>query len=583
MAEVEIYKLGLDTQEAVKNVQDLKDNIKFLKDNLNTLDIGTEEYKKNLELLNVNQNALKDAMYATSGDMKDVAKSAQGASLSYNSLVHAMADLKREFRATTDAQRQIDLADQINNINNELKRLDALQGNFQRNVGNYQSAFQGLSENIDTFGKGLKFSNMGLGDMKDSMGALAKSPMIATFGILVSVMMNLADKVKENEGVMNSLKKVMNAMKPVFDLFSGVIEKVATTIADIIEKVVPFITSNGIINKVINGVVGIGNAILQFVIAPFKGVIEAIKVFKEQGIKGLGDASRAFANEMKNGISFKQNFEAGQGIVDAIIAGVKDKAPEAKKEAKKAGEDIGKKLAEGIMKDFEKALAKVNKEFDEDLKNRLDNQKFADDLMLEEEARFNAEMEKYWEEQERLENEKIEKEKERAKARIDTMYSVANATSGILSTIADMYENDEKDSEKNANKVKALRIASAMINTISGAIGAFTQASETIPPPYGQIVGATSASLVTATGLAQIAKLKATKISGSASNPSPSVPAVTTAPAMSMDIPKVRSVTSASEEDRLNYMARDQKVALVMSELELKQNQVKVQVTESSF
>ena len=64
--------------------------------------------------------------------------------------------------------------------------------------------------------------------------------------------------------------------------------------------------------------------------------------------------------------------------------------------------------------------------------------------------------------------------------------------------IADLYETDEENAEKNANKIKALRIAAATVDTISGAIGAFMQASETIPPPYGQIVGALEAATITA-------------------------------------------------------------------------------------
>ena len=65
MAEETITILKVGTEEAVKSVNDLKDNIKTLKQNLGELEIGTEEYQNTLEELKVNQNALKDAMYAT--------------------------------------------------------------------------------------------------------------------------------------------------------------------------------------------------------------------------------------------------------------------------------------------------------------------------------------------------------------------------------------------------------------------------------------------------------------------------------------------------------------------------------------
>ena len=100
MAEETITILRVGTEEAVRNINDLRSNIKTLKDNLGELEIGTQEYQDTLDELKVNQNALKDAMYATSSSMEDVAAAATGTSKSYNSLVHQMASLKEEFRAS---------------------------------------------------------------------------------------------------------------------------------------------------------------------------------------------------------------------------------------------------------------------------------------------------------------------------------------------------------------------------------------------------------------------------------------------------------------------------------------------------
>lgn len=176
-----------------------------------------------------------------------------------------------------------------------------------------------------------------------------------------------------------------------------------------------------------------------------------------------------------------------------------------------------------------------------------------------------------------------ESKKDLVNQQISLMQKVASSTSSILGSIADMYESDEENSEKNANKIKNLRIAAATIDTISGAIGAFMQASQTIPPPYGQIIGAAAAAAVTASGIAQIAKLKSTKVSGSASSDTPSTPAVAPAPTLTTEVSNVRSVTSASEEDRLNQMAREQRVYILASDIEASQNQIKTQVSESSF
>ena len=655
MAEETIQIIRIETGEAVKSVNDLRENVKILKDRLGDLEIGTTEYQDTLEELKVNQAAVKDAMYATTASMDELAKSATGTSNSYNALVHRMAALKEELRATDVSteqgkQRFKELAAQINEVNDTLKDMDALQGNFQRNVGNYPGLMKTFSGSLDALDKGLKATSGGVGGLKEGFDALAVNPVFAILGIVVTLFKSLADTLKEDETTMAAVNKAGVSLEPIFKFLKGILEKVVTIVTDLITRVSSFVQSNGLIPKIIDGVVGVGNAILKFVIAPFKGIVEAIKVFKEQGVRGLGDAAKAFANEMKTGISFKSNYQAGESIVDAITAGVKSK----KKDVSDAGKDVVKPLKDGIdmeldkmIQELDKELDKMNQELDKKQEDankiansiaqgRLANldkaakhqlelneilveddrekaekayqiqlsanerrlaalEQFAQDALergdldayleyeqeaadLEVEIETNALREK-----KRLREQDAKDAKEKAKQQMEVMQSVASATSGILGSIADMYESDEKNSEKNANKIKGLRIASATIDTISGAIGAFMQAVQTIPPPLGAIVGGVQAAAVTAAGIAQIAKIKSTKVSGSASNSAPTAPAVTSAPVRTIDIQQVRSVTSASEEDRLNQMASDQRVVLVMSDLEVKQNQSRVQVAEASF
>jgi hypothetical protein len=72
-------------------------------------------------------------------------------------------------------------------------------------------------------------------------------------------------------------------------------------------------------------------------------------------------------------------------------------------------------------------------------------------------------------------------------------------------------------------------------------------------------------------------------VSGNATPSTPGTPAIASAPALTTEVSNVRSVTSASEEDRLNQMARDQRVYILASDIEASQDQIKTQVSESSF
>ena len=76
--------IEIKTGDSIKNIQDLKNNIKALKENLATLDIGTAAYKETLNELQENQAALRNAMHGTSADFKDVMDAATAANVAFD-------------------------------------------------------------------------------------------------------------------------------------------------------------------------------------------------------------------------------------------------------------------------------------------------------------------------------------------------------------------------------------------------------------------------------------------------------------------------------------------------------------------
>ena len=604
MAEENVSILRVDTGEAVKSVNDLKENIKLLKSNLGDLEIGTEEYQNTLDELKINQNALKDAMYATSSSMADVAAAATGASKSYNSLVHQMAALKEEWRATNDEARRNELGKQIAEINQELKDMDASVGNFQRNVGNYESGVSGLVAKFDQWGGVLKQMPPTLGAAKESIGKvgesmqlIGKQPILGIIGLLAPMIIKITESLKGNATAMDAVKKVMDALKPVMDFFSGLLERVAQGLSNMVDWVLELV-GNGALDGFISKIAGVGNAILQYMLAPIKSAIAAVKgmgkiigdVFKGNwsDIKTHAkETGQEIADAYKEGFSFKANFEEGKTAGTKFVQGTRAKA--VKDEAKAAGEEIGKEIAKGVeeglqLADVDKALAKG----DSRLKAKFDAEKAEieamDDWWAEELASVDEDVNTMFEENlDRLAEQTKVKGKMTAEEIVGVTMDVANATSGLMSALADMYESDEKNAEKNAKKIKALRIASATIDMLNGAVAAFASAQQ-LPPPFGQIVGAANAAAVIAMGVANINKIKSTNpTGGGTATASAPTPASVSAPNIDTGLQSVRNVTSASEEDRLNRMAKEQRVYILQSDIEAAGQQSKVQVAESSF
>lgn len=113
-----------------------------------------------------------------------------------------------------------------------------------------------------------------------------------------------------------------------------------------------------------------------------------------------------------------------------------------------------------------------------------------------------------WEE---LESEKTRITQEQNDARTALTQAQAQVVGSIFGNLADVAQTMGK---KGFKAYKAFAIAEATASMFSGAVGAFAQASKAFPPPYGQILGGVAAAAVVASGLAQIAQIKALQYEG---------------------------------------------------------------------
>lgn len=581
MAQVEDVVIArVDTGEAVKSIADLKSNVSVLKKELEGLDVGSEEYQKTLNNLKLNQNALKDAMYATSSTMAEVTQGAAGMGESYNSLVHRMAALKEEFRSTNDTMRRADLGKQINDINTELKKLDAMQGNYQRNVGDYVNSFRGAIKDIPKYADAVKKP---LEEVDKTMKVMSGNPLLGIITLLFPLIQKITEELKGNSTAIEAIDKGMQALKPVMDFFSKIVEKLAVFLADIVTKVTEFVGNNGLVQKVITGIAGIGNAIVQMVLTPFKAVIDAVTIFKEKGIKGFKEAGQAVWGDFKEGFSFKQSFNAGKEIAEGIISGASSKKKEVKEEVSGGVKEGVDEAVTYTFEQFDKALAIFEKKLEEARKLREQYQKEFDEFLAGDQEEVGAEIDALFDQYfEELEEAKRKKE-EFKQNMVDSMYAVTDSTGSILGSIADLYEANSENDERAAKNAKALRIASATIDTISGAIGAFMQSVKSTPPPFGAIIGAAQAAAVTAAGVANIAKIKSTQVSKDGATATPALGAVVSAPVINTGIPQTSLISTASQEDRLNRMASDQRVWILQSDIEGAGYASRARVAESAF
>ena len=190
--EIKVTTPGLD--ESITTVKELKQHISELRDKLITTSYGTTEWDATVQDLTTSVNKLTQVQKAE----KDQVSLNEG---SYKSIESKMKELTQVYKTMAvvteeDRQKQIALAVEINDLNDQLKGLDAAIGNHQREVGNYKAAFEGLKGSFEITkeaGEQLAsgFSSVagiiGLSASEASSANSAFSALSGTFSVVSSV------------------------------------------------------------------------------------------------------------------------------------------------------------------------------------------------------------------------------------------------------------------------------------------------------------------------------------------------------------------------------------------------------------
>ena len=517
MAEnIETKVLSVDVGGAITNIKEYKQHIDSLKGTLLGLEKGTEQYNAVATELVKEQQKLTEVM--------DVAKGkGEAVEGSYDNLSKTMSELKKQFKATGDEAERANLALKINDINNQLKDMDASVGVFSRNVGNYSQAYEeafktviGSLDNVD----GL------LGEVAGNVNSLF--PLIKQTTAAATAGLKGIKKAIATTGI----GLLIVAVGELAAHFDDVRRAVGVT-DDKFQEFKSTVT--GVLKTIVAGVVGVGNSILQFLITPIKTFIEVVKgagtlikdVFTGNFKKIKEDAvsaGNAVTNALNSGIKFKANFNKGKEFADNLIQDIQenlnksDKNPvtvtvqpklkEVDTSNLNSGEDINLKLRQEEEKQALKDQEKINKEY-------IDIEK---DLYSE----LNSNLDQYNKDYFEKFKEQQEEEARVLEERRNNIKSFVSSTSDIIGMVADAWESSiksqietgkisEEEGKKQFEQVKALETAVAIINTLAAGVEAFkgiTKASG------GWALAAAIAQMVATigVGMAQVAKIQSTQL-----------------------------------------------------------------------
>lgn len=172
-----------------------------------------------------------------------------------------------------------------------------------------------------------------------------------------------------------------------------------------------------------------------------------------------------------------------------------------------------------------------------------------------------------------------EQEEKDAAEKRKRQQQILSSTSSFLDSMSQIVGEDTKAG-------KALAVSSALISTFLSAQQAYQAAFMPIPTPASPILGAINMAAAIASGLMNVKSILSVNENGTTSVPSAAstaTPAVVTPPAIVEQVPLTRTLTSASEEERLNQMASPQRVYVVYDDIAQAGHNVQVQQAESTF
>ena len=378
------------TDQSFNSMKDAKDKMDSLKAGMMSLDETSEEYASTLKEL----QTLQDKYNKVVSDAKGANDAAAG---SYNALSKQMSDLKKAWKATADEAERNSIGQQILEINDKLKEFDASIGNYQRNVGNYASAFtEGLAEmadGFDTIVPGVKQTQESFGKLGVAMKTFSANPVGAFVTMLVTVFIALKKAVSDNEKAMEAIKKAMKSFEPVLNMVSNAIawlgEKIAVVVDWLVNKLagaLEFVVNKGL-NNFINGVIKGINFLIKplttfysWVIGGIEGIVSAInKLGKATGLFDISGAVDAL-DKAKNTV---KDFEIGTVNLGLSFDKMSAKAKTAS-DAEKQVADSAKEATDAINEQIA-ALEREKAVIDERIKTAEKGSKEYYDLLREQE------------------------------------------------------------------------------------------------------------------------------------------------------------------------------------------------------
>lgn len=212
------------------------DELARYKKQLDEGEISQEEYEKAVIQNAQSQKVLKQEMNGVERQMQSVIKQQRANEGSLVEMRQQLSLLTKQYdslpakiRDTSDEGKA--LQKRIEKLSEHIQDLESNTGRWQRNVGNYKSALKGMKDATEAAG----LSSRGLDRI---MKGLSANPWMTVVTALVTILVKLRDRMKDNEQVTTSLGNAMSSLQPIFDWFNKIVSKIADVFSNVLDRAI---------------------------------------------------------------------------------------------------------------------------------------------------------------------------------------------------------------------------------------------------------------------------------------------------------------------------------------------------------
>lgn len=247
-------QLEQQLQRVTADLVALKDQQRALTQEFKAGEVSAQEYSirskslsQEISTLSRQQTNLTQAVKLTTTATKDYGDSLDGERAKLNDMQKAFAALSKEQRESAAGQ---EFLKSIKEQSDAVKAMEQSMGDARRNVGNYADSILQASGQMGGFGKATSAIINPIKGATNGLKAMAATPIIAILNILITIIVKLADKFKQNGAAMESLTKTFGLFNGVGVVVSKIIDGIADGVVWLADKLYELADRFGLISDV---------------------------------------------------------------------------------------------------------------------------------------------------------------------------------------------------------------------------------------------------------------------------------------------------------------------------------------------